>query len=104
MTNLLICYFAILLDLACVRSVTIPAILLWHVQGKPALWNSVLEAEDHADDVEHFQDLPDTSPEDLETLTSSPQHRLHVHHKAQQVTGIASRCKTVCTFTNMGFS
>lgn len=36
-----------------------PFIPCLYTQGKPALWNSVLEAEDHADDVEHFQDYLD---------------------------------------------
>ena len=30
------------------------------MQGKPSLWNSILEAEDNEDDVERFQDLPDS--------------------------------------------
>ena len=29
------------------------------MQGKPSLWNSILEAEENEDDVERFQDLPD---------------------------------------------
>lgn len=30
------------------------------LQGKPALWNSILQPEDNADDVEHFHDIPDS--------------------------------------------
>lgn len=30
------------------------------VQGKPSLWTSILEAEDNADDVERFEDAPDS--------------------------------------------
>lgn len=30
------------------------------MQGKPSLWNSILEAEDNEDDVERFQDMPES--------------------------------------------
>ncbi|KAL3136772.1 hypothetical protein ABBQ38_005486 [Trebouxia sp. C0009 RCD-2024] len=30
------------------------------LKGKPALWNSILQPEDNADDVEHFHDIPDS--------------------------------------------
>lgn len=42
------------------------ASLLTCLQGKPALWNSILEPEDNADDVEHFQDIPDSPSESAE--------------------------------------
>ncbi len=31
-----------------------------YMQGKPSLWNSILEAEDNEDDVERFQDMPES--------------------------------------------
>lgn len=30
------------------------------MQGKPSLWNLILEAEDNEDDVERFQDMPES--------------------------------------------
>ena len=30
------------------------------MQGKPSLWSSILEAEDNEDDVERFQDMPES--------------------------------------------
>ena len=36
----------------------------FNLQGKPALWNSILEPEDNADDVERFQDIPDSPTHD----------------------------------------
>ena len=32
------------------------------LQGKPSLWTSILEPEDNSDDVEHFEDYPDSPP------------------------------------------
>lgn len=37
---------------------------VWVFQGKPALWNSILQPEDNADDVEHFHDIPDSPGHD----------------------------------------
>ena len=49
-----------------------------YTQGKPALWNSVLEAEDHADDVEHFQDYLD--PLDTEGTAEDDEDQQPAQH------------------------
>ena len=55
-----------------------PFIPRLYTQGKPALWNSVLEAEDHADDVEHFQDYLD--PLDTEGTAEDDEDQQPAQH------------------------
>ena len=50
--------------LPCVYRLLSFPLIFFALQGKPALWNAILEPEDNADDVEHFQDIPDSPTHD----------------------------------------
>lgn len=50
----------------------------WTLQGKPALWNSILEPEDNADDVEHFRDIPDSPTDDSPPKSAKRQNAADV--------------------------
>ncbi len=37
---------------------------VWLLQGKPALWDAIQQPEEHGDDVEAFEDAPDSDAEE----------------------------------------
>ena len=62
--------------------------LCWFlVQGKPSLWNSILEPEDNADDIEHFEDAPEPLTEaeqsNSDLATAGPQSAAASAQQAQ---------------------